>query len=256
MATSYSQMLGLPAPPVTQVRRVCLPLLLLPTCAAPRIRALRHCSTRGNPRHDVLHAHVLLLQCLRNTPLPCPGSGGWRGQPHLLCAVPAPQRHQGGRLLWHAAPLSHAAASPPTRAHSEALSAACGSAPRTHPPTQQGRLSLRCAEPLHHCWHAHSQTCPVQRKPTPPTRRCRNMQVPVMQSDLSFSLLYGSNLPEALIRAVPALLAEFPAGLLTPAGTNFVSKSMCGRAWCWRCLGRWTLASGAAVAAVLQQKPA
>ena len=44
-------------------------------------------------------------------------------------------------------------------------------------------------------------------------------QVPVMQSDLSFSLLYGSNLPEALIRAVPALLAEFPAGLLTPAGT-------------------------------------
>ena len=137
MATSYSLMLGLPAPPVTQVRRVCLPLLLLPTCATPRIRALRHCSTWGNPRHDVLHAHVLLFQCLRNAPLPCPGSGGWRGQPHLLCAIPAPQRHQGGRLLWHAAPLSHAAASPPTRAHSEALSAACSPAPRTHPPTHR-----------------------------------------------------------------------------------------------------------------------
>lgn len=45
-----------------------------------------------------------------------------------------------------------------------------------------------------------------------------HVQVPVMQSDLSFSLLYGSNLPESIIRAVPALLAEFPAGLLTPAG--------------------------------------
>lgn len=44
------------------------------------------------------------------------------------------------------------------------------------------------------------------------------LQVPVMQSDLSFSLLYGTNLPESIIRAVPALLAEFPAGLLTPAG--------------------------------------
>ncbi|PRW59045.1 lipo [Chlorella sorokiniana] len=53
-------------------------------------------------------------------------------------------------------------------------------------------------------------------------------KVPVMQSDLSFSLLYGSNLPESLIRAVPALLAEFPAGLLTPAGMVVASPSYAG----------------------------
>ena len=205
MATSYSQMLGLPAPPVTQVRSVCLPLLLLSRCAAPRIRALMHCSTRGNPRQDVLNAHALLFPRLCNAPLPCPGAGGRRGQPHLLRAVPAPQRHQGGRLLWYAAsPVlpCNAAASPPTRTRS--LSGSGEGVSLLKRPITAG---LHVAGPSVQT----STSFPPASQP---------MQVPIMQSDLSFSLLYGSNLPEALIRAVPALLAEFPAGLLTPAGTT------------------------------------
>ncbi|KAL4423920.1 hypothetical protein ABPG75_001221 [Micractinium tetrahymenae] len=43
-------------------------------------------------------------------------------------------------------------------------------------------------------------------------------QVPIMHSDLGFNLLYQKEAPEAVIRAIPALLADFPAGLLTPAG--------------------------------------
>ena len=43
-------------------------------------------------------------------------------------------------------------------------------------------------------------------------------QVPVLHSDLGFNLLYQDSVPEAVIRAVPALLADFPAGLLSPAG--------------------------------------
>ncbi|KAL4434814.1 hypothetical protein ABPG77_005341 [Micractinium sp. CCAP 211/92] len=42
--------------------------------------------------------------------------------------------------------------------------------------------------------------------------------VPIMHSDLGFNLLYQREAPEAIIRAIPALLADFPAGLLTPAG--------------------------------------
>lgn len=138
-----------------------------------------------------------------STCAPCvaAGAGGWRGQPHLLCPVAAPQRHQGK--------LSRAAAdvtcmlgweADSAQAQGCPLSWAGGALPRMLRRHQRQRLT--------HAW----------------SFVCVPAQVPVMQSDLSFSLLYGSNLPEALIRAVPALLAEFPAGLLTPAGK-------------WHCVG-------------------
>lgn len=49
-----------------------------------------------------------------------------------------------------------------------------------------------------------------------------------MHSDVSFNLLYQDNVPEEVIRTVPTLLADFPAGLLTPAGAlNIVPSRSC-----------------------------
>ena len=44
------------------------------------------------------------------------------------------------------------------------------------------------------------------------------MQVPVINSDLGFNLLYADNLSADLMRTLLALLAPFPQGLLTPVG--------------------------------------
>lgn len=42
--------------------------------------------------------------------------------------------------------------------------------------------------------------------------------VPVMHSDIGFTLLYGNNVPANVISSVPVLMTDFPRGLLTGVG--------------------------------------
>ena len=50
-------------------------------------------------------------------------------------------------------------------------------------------------------------------------------QVPILNSDVSFSLLYSNNLPEELMATVPLLLSDFPRGVLTDVGMVVASPA-------------------------------
>lgn len=49
--------------------------------------------------------------------------------------------------------------------------------------------------------------------------------MPILNSDVGFSLLYGNNVPEELMATVPLLLSEFPQGLLTDVGMVVASPA-------------------------------